>query len=295
MNTLVKRNNVGNLTTVVRPIDKSAPSFDGEKYKANAYLFDEELNEWISFYWITAEEYNTNGGGTQCTWMKNNAQVNNENHFGIKLTAQNLGSGNAKAAALAMYQRQKLAAEHDLAPPVHGLCCVKVFSKVEKKVVTFWGYLSCRAELGGIGENPDALAEFEVYVDECREKWEKIDEIENMLNDVDWLSGRTQNRVLEFIRDDMECYEHPDDISFFDWCMNNGYNPLDIGDLQDELSKLDADGLQHDFFPLGSKYPTGSYMGSDLHEGNVALWNDKAVCIDFGHHCLEGRNRWSAV
>ncbi len=293
MNTL-DRNNVGNLMTVVRPIDKHAPSFEGEKYKANAYLFDEELNEWISFYWITAEEYNTNGGGTQCTWIKNNAQVNNEAHFGIKLTAQNLGSGNAKAASLAMYQRQKLAAEHGCAPPVHGLCCVKVFSKVAKKVVTFWGYLSCAAELGGIGENPDALYEFQEYLDKCREKWEKLDEIESMLDDTNWISGRTQNRVMDFLREETEC-EHPDDISFYDWCMNSGYNPLDIGYLQDKLSELDSYSLQHDFFPIGSKYPKGSYMGSDLHEGNVALWNGNPVCIDFGYHCLAERNRWSAV
>jgi hypothetical protein len=295
MTTTIKRNNVGNLTTVVRPLDKSAPSFEGQKYKPTAYLFDEELNEWVSFYWMTAEEYYSNAGGTQCTWIHNNAQVNNESHFGIKLTAQNHGTGNAKSAALAMYQRQKLAAEHDLATPVHGLCCMKVFSKAENNVVTFWGYLSCRAQMDCIGENPEALAAFEEYVDEFHEKWKKIEEIEDMLDNTEWISGRTQNRVLDFIKEDMGCYEHPDDLSFYDWCNDNDYNPLDIGDLKDELFDLDASGLQHDFFPIGSKYPRGSYMGSDLHEGNVGMWGSNVVCIDFGYHCLNERNRCYAV
>jgi len=294
MTATITRNNVGNLVSVVKPSNRTAPSFEGQKYKPTSYLFDEELNEWVSFYWLPYDEYHTNAGGTQCTWMNNNAKVNNKDHFGIKLTAQNHGSGNAKTAALAMYQRQKLAAEHGLAPPVHGLCCMKGYNKEDRKIITFWGYLSCRAELDCIGENPEALAAFEEYVDECREKWDKIEEIESMLDDVSWISGRTQSRVLAFIKDDMGCY-HPDDVSFYDWCNDNDYNPLAIGDLRDELGNLDAAGLQHDFFPIGSKYPHGSYMGSDLHEANVGMWNGRVVCIDFGYHCLNERNRWDAV
>jgi hypothetical protein len=289
----ITRNNVGNIVSVVKPIKHTAPSFEEEMYKPTAYIFDKELNEWVSFYWMTKEEYNTSGGGTQCSWIKNNAHVNNANHFGIKLTAQNLGTGNAKTAALAMYQRQKLAAEHDLAPPVHGLCCVKVWNKTDNKVFTLWGYLSCRAELGVIGENPDALAEFEFYLDECREKWDRFDEISEMLDDTEWLSLSTQREVLANISNDLGT--HPDDLSFFDWCHDNDYNPLDIGDLKDELLSLDASGLQHDFFTIGSKYPDGSYMGGDLHEGNVGMWQGNPVCIDFGYHCLNERNRWNAV
>jgi hypothetical protein len=292
--TTITRNDVGNIVGVVKPIKNTAPSFEEQKYKPTAYIFDKELNEWVSFYWMTTEEYHTNGGGTQCCWISNNAHVNNANHFGIKLTAQNLGTGNAKAASLAMYQRQKLAAEHGLAPPVHGLCCVKVWNKTNNKVNIFWGYLSCRAELGMISENPEVLAEFEVYLDECREKWDRFDEISQMLDDTDWLSLTTQRRVLADIGDDIGIM-HPDDISFFDWCHDKGYEPLDIGDLKYELCSLDASGLQHDFFPIGSKYPKKSYMGSDLHEGNVGLWQGNPVCIDFGYHCLDERNRWNAV
>lgn len=295
MTATITRNNVGNLVSVVKPNNRTAPSFEGQKYKPTSYLFDEELNEWVSFYWLPYDEYHTNAGGTQCTWMNNNAKVNNKDHFGIKLTAQNHGTGNAKTAALAMYQRQKLAAENGLAPPVHGLCCMKGYNKEDRKIITFWGYLSCRAELDCIGENPEALAAFEEYVDECREKWDKIEEIESMLDDISWISGRTQNRVLSFIKEDVSCYGHPDDISFYDWCNDNDYNPLAIGDLRDELNALDAAGLQHDFFPIGNKYPHGSYMGSDLHEANVGMWNGRVVCIDFGYHCLNERNRWDAV
>lgn len=293
MTATITRNNVGNLVSVVKPNNRTAPSFEGQKYKPTAYLFDEELNEWVSFYWMTAEEYFTNGGGTQCTWMKNNAHVNNENHFGIKLTAQNHGTGNAKAASLAMYQRQKLAAEHDLAPPVHGLCCVKVYSKAENKIVTFWGYLSCRAELECIDDNPDSLAEFEEYLEECREKWERYEEIENMLDDTCWISSYAQKRALDSIKEDIG--DHPDDLDFRGWCYDNDKDALDIGDLRYELTNLDAQGLQHDFFPVGSKYPNHSYLGGDLHDANVGLWKGKPVCIDFGYHCLSERHRFSAV
>jgi hypothetical protein len=289
----ITRNNVGNIVSVVKPIKHTAPSFEEQMYKPTAYIFDKELNEWVSFYWMTKNEYNTSGGGTQCSWIKNNAHVNNANHFGIKLTAQNLGTGNAKTAALAMYQRQKLAAEHGLAPPVHGLCCVKVWNKADNKVFTLWGYLSCRAEMGVIGENPDALAEFEFHLDECREKWDRFDEISEMLDDTEWLSLSTQREALANISNDLGT--HPDDLSFFDWCHENDYDPLDIGDLKDELLSLDASGLQHDFFTIGSKYPDRSYMGGDLHEGNVGLWQGNPVCIDFGYHCLNERNRWNVV
>lgn len=293
MTTTITRNNVGNLVSVVKPSNRVAPSFEGQKYKPTAYLFDEELNEWVSFYWMTAEEYFTSGGGTQCTWMKNNANVNNENHFGIKLTAQNHGSGNAKTAALAMYQRQKVAAEHNLAPPVHGLCCVKVFSKAENKVVTFWGYLSCRAEVDCIDQNPESLREFEYYLEECQERWDRFDEIEEMLDNTEWVGSYTQRRILDELK--QELGDHPDDLDYFSWCYDNDREALDIGDLKDNLLSIDTVGLQHDFFPLGSKYPDGSYMGGDLHENNLGMWKGNVVCIDFGYHCLGERNRWNAV
>jgi len=292
MPTTIKRNSVGDLVSVVKPI-KTPPSFDGQKYNPAAYLFDKELNDWVSFYWITQKEYSDNGCGSQCSWLRNDAHVNNENHFGIKLTAQNLGSGNAKTAALAMYQRQKLAAEHGLAPPVHGLCCVKVWNEEYKRVTTFWGYLSCRAELGSIGENPDALYDFDMYTSEIRHQWDQLDKIEELLDNSEWVPLHTQKRIIVDLRNHLDI--HPDDLSFYDWCYENDYEPLDIGSLKEDLRAIDTKGLQHDFFPIGSKYPNNSYMGGDLHEGNVALWKDKAVCIDFGYHCLEERNRWDAV
>lgn len=293
MSTTIKRNNVGDLVSVVKPITKTPPSFDGQKYSAAAYLFDKELNEWVSFYWMTQSEYSDNGSGSQCAWLRNNAHVNNKDHFGIKLTGQNHGNGSAKTAALAMYQRQKLAAEHNLAPPVHGLCCVKVWNKEYKRVNTYWGYLTCRAELGAIGENPDSLAEFEVYVDELRQRWDRLDEIEELLDNTEWVPLYTQKSIVEDIRNHLDT--HPDDISFYEWCYENEYDPLDIGSLKEDLLALDAKGLQHDFFPIGSKYPSHSFMGGDLHESNVALWNGNPVCIDFGYHCLGERNRWSVL
>jgi hypothetical protein len=99
--------------------------------------------------------------------------------------------------------------------------------------------------------------------------------------------------IIANLRNDLGC--HPDDISFYDWCQDNDYESLDIGVLKDKLSQLDCEGLQHDYFSFGMKYPCNSFMGDDIHESNVALWKDKPVCIDFGYHCLGGRNRWTSV
>jgi len=290
----ISRNNVGVLNTIVKPCTSSVPSFVGEKYKPTAYLFDVELNEWVSFYWIDAAKYRSSSGGAQCCWLDNNAEIDNENHFGIKLTGQNHGKGNAKSAALAMYQRQKLAAEYGYAPPVHGMCCVKRYDKDLGQVITLWGYLSCRAMLDEIDNNPEAEAQFEEYVEECRNAWEKHEELEEHLNNLDWISSRTQSKMLCYAEDDVG-YPHPDYISYSDWCNENDIQPLDIIDLYNGLSELDTSGLQHDFFEIGHKYPDNTYMGHDLHRENVGIWQGYQVCIDFGYHCVGENNRCSYV
>jgi hypothetical protein len=282
---------VGELKSVVRPVTGKAPSFEGERFKAKSYVFDAELNEWVSFYWILTDSANRDGCGNQCDWYDNNAEVENEEHFGIKLTDQNLGTSNAKAAALAMYQRQKLAADNGLAPPVHGMCCVKFYRKDSSKIGTTWGYLSSRAIIDfDPGENPESLDAFECYLEECRNAWDKYDELESYLESCDWIDSYNQSRMLSDARDCVG-YPHPDDVSFSEWCYDNEMPVHDLNGLQEELSDLYASGLQHDFYPIGHKYPEDTNMGYDLHEQNVGLWQGKIVCIDFGHHCLGSRYR----
>ena len=70
---------VGELKSVVRPVTGKAPSFEGEQFKAKSYVFDAELNEWVSFYWILAHSANRDSCGNQCDWYDNNAEVENEN------------------------------------------------------------------------------------------------------------------------------------------------------------------------------------------------------------------------
>jgi hypothetical protein len=280
---------VGELKSVVRPVTGKAPSFEGEQFKAKSYVFDAELNEWVSFYWILAHSANRDSCGNQCDWYDNNAEVENEEHFGIKLTDQNLGTSNAKAAALAMYQRQKLAADNGLAPPVHGMCCVKFYRKDSSEIGTAWGYLSSRAvtDFDPV-ENPNSLYAFEEYLEECKNAWDKYEELESYLESCDWIDGYNQRRMLSDARDCIG-YPHPEDVSFTTWCYDNEMPVHDLDGLQEELADLDAAGLQHDFFPLGHKYPENTNMGYDLHDQNVALWQGKIVCIDFGHHCLGKR------
>jgi hypothetical protein len=278
--TTLQKNFVGELTTVVR-FPKSAPSFDGQQYVPYQYLFDKELNEWVSFYWIDAP-FRSDSGGAQCMWLENNAEENNEEHFGIKLTCQNLGDGKAKAAAFAMYQRQGAAAKESCAPPVHGMCCFKYYNKGKGSVTTYWGYLSCVAEgVGYLSECDDSMEEYNNYISEQSDKWDKYDEVSDLLDEM----GVYSKRILADIAGDIG--PHPDDCNFHDWCDENGYEQYaGLFDLRENLRNIDISHVQNDWQPIGTP-GCNRYMGGDLHASNMGYWHGDLVCIDFGYHCVE--------
>jgi hypothetical protein len=284
--TLLVKNNVGDLCSVVKPSSNPAPSFDGQQYAPIQYLYDTELNEWVSFYWVD-HHLHSDDGGAQCIWLINNAEIDNEDHFGIKLTSINLSGNKAKVAAYAMYQRQKLAASKELAPPVHGMCCFKAYNKNTQELHTYWGYLSSVADT-------DAVSDYYVCADDCdeyldylgnqEEKHSKAEEIRDSLEDLG-IYGRDVDRIMDSIY--CEIGLHPDDICFSDWCEENGYEVLDgLSNLRDSLSDLSIAGLQQDFNPIGTPFNRG-WMGNDLHKRNLALWRGELVAIDFGYHCVQ--------
>lgn len=278
--TTLQKNFVGEFTTVVRS-PKSAPSFDGQKYTPKQYLFDAELNEWVSFYWIDAP-FRSDCGGAQCMWLENNAEEENSEEFGIKLTSQNLGDGKAKAAAFAMYQRQEAAAKESCAPPVHGMCCFKYYNKGNRSVTTYWGYLSCVASsVGEIEASDDSTCEYESYLSEQSDKWEKYDEISDLLDGMGIYSRSILNDIAG------EIGPHPDDCNYHDWCDDNGYEQyFGKQDLYENLRNIDISHVQNDWQSLG----TPGYhrnMGGDLHASNMGYWDGNLVCIDFGYHCVQ--------
>lgn len=280
--TALAKNNAGNIVSSVRVAPHAAPSFEGQKHTPSQYIYDEELNEWVSFYWVD-RAFRSDDHGAQCIWLDNNAESNLDNEFGIKLTNYNTNKkANAKVAAYAMYQRQKIAADRGLAPPVHGMCCFKYFNKHANELVTYWGYLTGVASyVGDLEENQDALDDFNAYYREQEERHEKLDKIEEILSSLDIYRIE---RHIEPIRENLG--PHPDDLDFHQWCDEQDFSPYaGVDDLRRELECLSLAGCQSDWNELGIKFDYNQRMGGDLHPRNIGYWNGDLVCIDFGYHC----------
>jgi hypothetical protein len=285
----------GVLNAVFRGV-KSAPQFPHQKYTPQSCVWDSDLQEWVSFYWITFRPW-SDGSGAQCMWLDNNADTDDADQFGIKLTDRQVGRGDntAKVAAYAMYQRQKLAADHDLAPPVHGMCCFKVYYAETQELQVYWGYLSCVAEVDEeLPFSDDAEAAW--YAEVVQPYEEKQEYIEAIRENLDNL-GLTTRCVASVMGDVYNCADivDPDCIDKHEWITDkaeDGYFELHngLGDLQESLNDLDIGGLQNDWGTIGTTFDetAGITMGGDLHAGNIALWKGRLVCIDFGFHCVNG-------
>lgn len=101
-------------------------------------------------YYVIRRAPKSDGAGAQATFFRNNARPNRKCEYGIKLFP-------TAAEAFAAYQRQKIAADAGLAPPVRrmvkvlmrGQCwCDDSFCK--RKGLRYWyGYQTCLAN--GIG------------------------------------------------------------------------------------------------------------------------------------------------
>lgn len=286
----------GDICSIIKTNAKPIPSFDRQKYKPVSYVFDDEIKEWVSVYFHSGPNLPTTGGGAQCIWLRNNAQIDDVYEFGIKLTSMNLGASSAKIAAYAMYQRQQLAAKHGLAPCVHGMCCFKWYDVNDKSVQIYWGYLTSIADTDSCDFpiNENAEHRFNKYCKELQHIKDEIDSVASILDGI--TTGRQYTRIMENIYEELD-YVDPDRLDFHDWCNDNDENPYDFDGLREGLNDLSIQGLQHDYQPIGSVYPDGAMMGGDLHYNNVGLWQGDLVCIDFGYHCVEnaGRNDYVKI
>jgi hypothetical protein len=283
------RKNVGSLVTSTVKSVRTAPSFTGETYSARSCVWDAEMNEWVSFYWF--DEYLPfDESGAQCIWIGNNAAADDEEEFGIKLTERNLrDGGTAKSAAYAMYQRQKLAAEHGYAPPVHGMCCVKWFNKQNNVLTTWWGYLSCVAETAVTTEipyDPDTYSDYQEYVDLWDSRRTTLGKVEDLLNDID-VPPRTVRALIGDVENAFDglC----PDYGYEEWCEEES-RTTDMYEgqftLWEGLNNLSIQGLQNDYSDIGTNFEDDAVMGDDLHMNNVGLWKGNLVAIDFGYHCV---------
>lgn len=76
-----------------------------------------------------------------------------------------------------------------------------------------------------------------------------------------------------------------------------GLRSIDLtGTQYDNLFDIDGDGGssfvdRNPRLHLGGKFRPrdAATIGGDLHTGNIGLWKDNPVCIDFGFHCVKSR------
>lgn len=86
-------------------------------------------------------QFREDGSGAQATFLRNNAKPNRKREYGIKLF-------NTAREAFAAYQRQKIAADAGLAPPVRRMVKATICGRGREQVL--WGYQTCLAY--GIGK-----------------------------------------------------------------------------------------------------------------------------------------------
>lgn len=224
-----------------------------------------------------------NGEGMQTSFFTNNAEVDNENQYAIKIF-------NTSIEAYAAYQRQALAAEEGLAPPVGVMVRWIVRVPSTGRRVNRWGYETCRAacdaksqRVAGLLASPNMYDYFRQF---CTDRGYSINPWNSRsLNafrqhiDYRYNEGITQTDTFSMIeRDGAEN------------SLKNRLSRIDItGTQYDDLSEAYGDieaWRSNDRLTLGAVYYSkdGAYMSGDLHAYNVGLWRGNAVVIDFGYH-----------
>jgi len=184
------------------------------------------------------------GSGAQAMFLRNNARPNRKCEYGIKLF-RNI------AEAFSAYQRQKIAADAGLAPPVRRMVKVTIadrprwdhkIGRVVPGGQVMWGYQTCIAY--GIGK-------IEVPYE---------------------YDGETN--IAEIKR-------APSTNEFGG--MDAGVRRLFIA-----LVQLSITGTQRGDHPIGIKYGRRApRMAHDLHQENLGFWRKRPVVIDFGGHIVE--------
>ena len=220
--------------------------------------------------------------GCQSNFFSNNAEMENENQFGIKMF-------NTSIEAFAAYQRQSLAAREGLSPPV-GMMVRWITKNHKGRTVNRWGYETCiadvscyarmNAQIRGCptmskvyadwfnfrnGGNPrvrffskkNVTAFFE-YISNYDEYDGEIDAYSSMSSSVG--EGSLRSRLM--------------DISLVGTQYDNLAEVFDLGEMWNDRLRLGQTVIEDD----------DMYMSNDLHRGNLGLWKGMPVVIDFGYH-----------
>jgi hypothetical protein len=184
--------------------------------------------------------FRSDGSGAQARFLRNNARPNRKCEYGIKLF-------NTPQEAFAAFQRQKIAADAGLAPPVRRMVKVSVEQRLrfnpytsdlsyQPAPVVYWGYQTCIAY--GIG---------------------KIDVPYEYDGETDVASIRNA------------------------WGMDAGVRRMYLALVQLSIAGTQR-GDRVMGRTYGRRAPR---MCHDLHCENIGFWRKRPVVIDFGGHLVE--------
>ena len=228
--------------------------------------------------------------GSQASFYRNNAEIDNPFQFGIKIF-------NTSIEAFAAYQRQKIAAQQGLAPPVGSMVrwIVPASYMRDGKIafsnrkVNRWGYETAVAKTDKHSTYKASLLACPKFLGDFFH-WSKQRGYDCRL------SRKAVQEYMDFV--EFNYNEGMIDYSSFD-LVSNDYTE---DSLMYRLSKINICGTQYDNIAnavgdnakwksnprlrLGQTYdiPDKAYMSGDLHRGNIGLWRGCPVCVDFGYH-----------
>lgn len=260
----------------------------------------------------------SDGAGAQTDFFLNNAEVNNPKQFGIKLFSTSI-------EAFAAFQRQRLAAKARVAPPVSCMVQWKVGRWSRWGYKTCIADTSCSME-ATILAHPVARRRYNAWAKWANRTQYTIKENKEAFRaDTEWnlqyqrnAKGNLVEVGFAYVRRPLRELLNDSRLEGFDrgldglarefrpkWCIDNfdaassGSNlrktleGISLTDTQyDNLWEIHDDGNysfhRDERLELGSDWIArdGATMGNDLHFGNIGVWRGRAVCIDFGFHCV---------
>ena len=217
--------------------------------------------------------------GCQSSFYTNGAKVNNPNQFGIKIF-------NTSIEAFAAYQRQSIAADAGLAPPVGNMVQWVVTLKNGRNR-NMWGYQTCIADCSDLAKMKAQVLGcppvHDFYHDFC---------VRNGLT-VSISANKLDMFYADFDNGYMNGDHNVDTWNVFDTTdhplnLKNRLKELNIvGTQYDDISEnFDVSGEWSPRLRLGESWneKDDPYMSNDLHRNNLGLWKGVPVVIDFGFH-----------
>ena len=221
--------------------------------------------------------------GSQTSFFTNNAEVNNPKQFGFKMF-------NTSIEAFAAYQRQSLAADEGLAPPVGRMIRWIIQDTQRGRSVNRWGYETALADT-------TVSARIKATILGCPRLCNDYISYAKSNDHKETWSVRSMESFLKF----MESGTDPVDGRYFSQfsaisttCVHGSLRKrlMDIsliGTQYDNITSITDDGAEWKDNPklrLGQTVTAKDdyMMSNDLHRGNLGLWEGDPVVIDFGYH-----------